>query len=369
MGPRPQNAVEGSPCPPGFTKLLLNSYNGPYYKIISTKAPRDCTADEVPVIDLARLDGDLGMRKMLAKEIIRAAETTGFFYIKNHGVSEETIKRAHDAALAFFKSPLDKKAMVSEHKSKYFIGWSGLKETGTTKESTLDRREVFHFRYDPANDPLHAGEDLSKIPEDVRKGFGYEDFIWTDIGVPNFRSDAIRYWQACLALSRRLIRIVALGLELPETYFDPLVTYPGADAAMNYYPGHGDAVIDNPDEVGLGAHTDLQVFTLLWQDEHRGLQVLNKEAEWLSVTPIPGTFVVNIGDFLMRTTNDRLKSTVHRVIQHGKVDRISMPIFFGFNFNEMCSVVPTCTSEDNPAKYEPVVCGELVIKRLKGLIQ
>lgn len=137
------------------------------------------------------------------------------------------------------------------------------------------------------------------------------------------------HWRECLGVARRMIRLVALSLGLAEDYFDSVTTYPGGDATILFYPGHGENAIEDPEEVGIGAHTDLQILTLLWQDDKRGLQVLNHQNEWVFAPPIPGTFVVNIGDFLMRLTNDRLKSTVHRVIQHGKEDRYSMPFFFG----------------------------------------
>lgn len=87
--------------------------------------------------------------------------------------------------------------------------------------------------------------------------------------------------------------------------------------------------------------------------------MLTKEGQWIRVPPIPDTFVVNIGDFLARLSNDRFRSTVHRVYNHAPVDRYSMPFFFGFNFNEKCGVLPTCTSESNPPKYEPITCGEV----------
>lgn len=90
-----------------------------------------------------------------------------------------------------------------------------------------------------------------------------------------------------------------------------------------------------------------------------GLQVLTKEGQWIRVPPIADTFVVNIGDFLARLSNDRFRSTVHRVYNHAPVDRYSMPFFFGFNFNEKCGVLPTCTSESNPPKYDPITCGEV----------
>lgn len=168
-------------------------------------------------------------------------------------------------------------------------------------------------------------------------------------------------------LARRLVQSFALALDLPETHFDDLTTYPGADGVLNYYaastPEDVAASRDNGD-VGLGSHTDLQCFTLLWQDQVGGLQVLSPEGQWIMAQPIPGTIVVNIGDYMMRLTNDRFKSTVHRVFNRTTVDRISMPMFFGFNFNEKCGVLPTCTDEANPAKYEPISCAEVSLDLL-----
>jgi isopenicillin N synthase-like dioxygenase len=192
----------------------------------------------------------------------------------------------------------------------------------------VDRRESFNFHYEPRFDPAHHGR-LDDVPEAVRDHIPKDDYNWNDVGLSKFQEGLLAYWQSCLALARRLVRVLALGLDLPEDYFDSVTTYPGGDCTLNFYPGHGDKPVENQDEVGLGAHTDLQILTLLWQSEGRGLQILNNRDEWVFAPPIPGTFVVNIGDFLMRLTNDRLKSTVHRVKKHGKHDRYSTAFFFG----------------------------------------
>lgn len=107
-------------------------------------------------------------------------------------------------------------------------------------------------------------------------------------------------------------------------------------------------------DVGLGAHTDIQCFTILWQDLIGGLQVLMADGSWVKAPPIPGTFVVNIGDYLMRSTNDQFTSTVHRAFMRTTSDCYSMSFFFGFNFNEECSVLPSCIGEDEPATYGPL---------------
>lgn len=125
------------------------------------------------------------------------------------------------------------------------------------------------------------------------------------------------------------MQIFALSLDLDEQYFDEKVTYPGADGVLNYYPVATEAERAS-DVVGLGSHTDLQLFTLLWQDyQVGGLQVLNKEGQWIKAPPINETIVVNIGDFMMRLCNDLYKSTVHRVYNRAEVERVSMPFFFG----------------------------------------
>jgi isopenicillin N synthase-like dioxygenase len=214
------------------------------------------------------------------------------------------------------------------------------------------------WSYSPEYDP--ETKDLAAIPEETKPYLRGEEFVWEGTAhLPGFKEASIAYWQACLTLSRRLVRIFALSLSLPEDYFDHVTTYPGSDGVYNFYPAMTPDAAATSKDVGLGSHTDLQCFTILWQDMSGGLQVLNSRGEWIKVSPIADTFVVNIGDFLMRLSNDRFQSTVHRVYNRATVDRLSMPFFFGFNFNETCSVVPTCTDADNPPKYEPISCGDV----------
>lgn len=194
--------------------------------------------------------------------------------------------------------------------------------------NSTDRKETFNFHYDPEFDPAHK-QHLNTVPQHVKDHLPKDSMIWAPSGISEFKETILGHYEQCLATARRLIRLIALGLDLPEDYFDRLTSYPGADFGLVFYPGHGEDKIEDLEEVGLGAHTDLQILTLLWQDENKGLQILNNNHEWVFAPSIPGTLVVNIGDFLMRLTNDQLKSTVHRVIQHGKNDRYSMPFFFG----------------------------------------
>lgn len=350
-------------------QLELRTAYGPVYRNVLKTLPRDCDPSEVPVIDLSPIYGDLAARKGLAATIRNAAENTGFFYIKNHGIARTTIGAAHTQAKALFALPEAVKRTVSTRNSSFFNGWTEKHGTNVSPSESRDYREGFMWSYDPRYDPA-PGRAAQPVPAAVAPFLKGEEFVWEATGalLPRFKTDVLEYWAACLALARRLIRVFALALELPETYFDELVTYPGADGVFNWYPAASAVPPESSEDVGLGAHTDLQSFTLLWQDAVGGLQVLTHEGQWVKVPPVEDTFVVNIGDFLMRLSNDRFKSTVHRVFNRAPVERISMPFFFGFNFNEECGVLPSCTSESNPAKYEPITCGEVRLLMLRMLL-
>ena len=178
-------------------------------------------------------------------------------------------------------------------------------------------------QYDPDPKPLDA------VPEEVKPWIRGEEFVWEGTSqLPRFKDEVLTYWASCLTLARKLVKVFALSLDLPEDYFDSRTTYPGADGVFNYYPTTTEEEKAR-NAVGLGSHTDLQLFTLLWQDMTGGLQVLNREGQWIKAIPVEGTIVVNIGDFMMRLCNDIYKSTVHRVYNISTVERVSMPFFFG----------------------------------------
>ncbi|KAI2470272.1 Clavaminate synthase-like protein [Annulohypoxylon bovei var. microspora] len=339
----------------GITKLELRTALGPVYRDVLPYPPRDCTADEIPVIDLALMfSEELSDRKRIAANLKSAATNNGFFYIKNHGISDETIAQCKQQVLNFMRQPQEKKDLLeSRTHSKYYNGYLGNRKAQISRTETADVRESFSFRYSPELDPDHP-MDISELPSE-----------WEGTAhLPGFKRNCIAYWSSCLTLARRLVRTFALSLDLKEDYWDDKITHPGADGVFNYYPPRTpEEVQDN--FVSLGSHTDLQLFTLLWQDSVGGLQILSKEGQWLRAPPIEGALVVNIGDFMMRLCNDIYKSTVHRVTNESHVERVSMPFFFGLNFNCVEGVVPSCTSESNPAKYEPISCGDWCQMRFK----
>jgi isopenicillin N synthase-like dioxygenase len=214
------------------------------------------------------------------------------------------------------------------------------------------------MRYDTRCDPARSGDANSSRASEEEAN----DYIWAGTShLEGFHSVLIEFWQRRLELARKLIRLFAMALDLPEDYFDAVVTHPGADAVHIHYPGVAETSEDDGRDidVGIGSHTDIQCITLLWQDASGGLQVLSLDGEWLDARPIEGTLVVNIGDFLQRLSNNKFRSTVHRVYNRQKSSRYSMPFFLGFNPEAICEVVPTCVDEDHPALYEPISCGKV----------
>ncbi|KAJ1547508.1 hypothetical protein HK405_005664, partial [Cladochytrium tenue] len=135
------------------------------------------------------------------------------------------------------------------------------------------------------------------------------EFVWDSTSnLPELKEFVIAYWRACLRFARSLIRAFALSLDLPEDFFDSRFKYPDANLTCNYYPSleaKPPTSAQERLEVSIGSHTDFQLFTLLWQDEVGGLQVLNRQGQWINAKPIEGTLVVNIADYMQRITNDR----------------------------------------------------------------
>ncbi|KUJ19734.1 2og-Fe oxygenase family protein [Mollisia scopiformis] len=346
------------------TLLKLSSAEGPVYRHIKNIPLRDARPDEIPIIDLSTISSpSLSSRQSIATQIHQAATHNGFFYVKNHGIASSTIENAYSSALEFFRQSEDIKQKVDATNSKSMNGWKAPKTQRINASESIDVRETFSFRYNPVYDP----EVPDEIPENVKNTVTIDDFCWDQTyNLPHFKDHSLDYWRETVKLARTLTRIFALALSLPEEYFDAKIKYPDAGVAINYYPPMP-ASSEQAGENSIGSHTDFQLFTILWQDNNGGLQVLNRDGEWINAAPIEGTFVVNIGDYLQRITNDRYISTVHRARNLSGKERISMPLFFGFNLDEMCGLLEICVDEEHPARYEAISCRDWVQKRVKAM--
>ncbi|KAI3396757.1 hypothetical protein diail_11719 [Diaporthe ilicicola] len=419
-------------------QLQLSSGNGPVYRTVLRTPPRDATPAEIPIIDISGIFSSCAAdRRAVARQVRAAATNNGFFYIRGHGVGPDITDAAHDACLAFFRQPQAVKDRANARQSAYFNGYKPPRTQRINPSESVDNRETFSWTYDPRCDPAvrslasipprvrsflriepdggpakEEGDKLSGILDDDEDDQGEEEerhlqrFPWSQTRtVPHFAPAVIAYWRSCLVLARALARCFALSLDLDEHFFDAKVTHPDAALALNYYPPLLPTPAQSPErqlspssspssasspspqpqeqqqqeeQVSIGSHTDFQLFTILHQDTVPGLQVLSREGQWLNAPPVPGTFVVNIADYLQRITNDTYVSTVHRAINtgggacgghhHGR-ERVSMPFFFGFNMDESCAVLDSCVdaAAGRPRRYDEVSCYEWVQRRVRAM--
>lgn len=279
------------------------------------------------------------------------------------------MQEAEAAAFKFFRGPVEEKEKASMHKSLYKYGWKPPRTQRLNPFESVDHRESFSWRYDPRYDA--DVKDIEEIPEVVMAMIKHDpdDYPWSAVD-PQFKGAVIRYFQAVLGLGRVLQRAFALSLGLEETAFDEKSQWPDLGMAVNYYPPlsqeeANEAKTDGETKVSIGSHTDFQLFTILGQDQVGGLQVLSRSGQWLNAKPIPGTFVVNFGDYMQRITNDKYVSTVHRVQNYSGKERLSMAFFFGFNLNETCEVLDSCVEEGEEKKYEAISCWEWTQRRIR----
>lgn len=359
-------------------QLRFSSGNGPVSRTVLRTPLRDALPSEIPIIDISGIFSDSKEARVnVARQVRDAATNNGFFYIKNHGIPSEIPEAARERLLEFFRQPRAIKERASIRQSRYFNGYKPPASQRINPFESVDVRETFSWTYDPRFDP--SVPDAAAVPPHVARYLRCEDFHWeATANLPRFQEDIVRYWRSCLAVARALVRTFALSLDLPEDFFADKFTHPDAALALNYYPplrapqesasqGKDKAEAETETEVSIGSHTDFQLFTILWQDENGGLQVLNRQGQWINARPVAGTFVVNIADYMQRITNDRYVSTVHRAQNYSGRERISMPFFFGFNLDESCGVLDCCVAEGEEKKYGEISCEEWVQRRARAM--
>ncbi|KAL3486794.1 Clavaminate synthase-like protein [Aspergillus germanicus] len=320
------------------TVKLMNGSTFSFKSNIST------TLEKIPVIDAARIWSEsLEDRSAVAEEIREASRNIGFFYLVNHGVDQSYAEATFEEAKRFFALPEEEKMKVfTGLVPNEYVGFHPMECYNRNGWKHQDLSEAFNWNYDPREDP-EAAEGAEPTAS-----------LWPS-DLPGFRETLYAYHGQLLRLARRLTRIFALALHLPENAFDDYIKRPEAGMRILHYPEQKHSV---DDQNGIGAHTDVECFTIVTQDSSGGLEVLGKNGNWIKAEPIPGSFVVNIADCFMRQTNDFFVSTVHRVINKSGKERYSAPFFFGFNRRKLLEPIPTCVSDDNPMKYPVMTGGE-----------
>ncbi|MBL8382166.1 MAG: isopenicillin N synthase family oxygenase [Burkholderiales bacterium] len=304
-------------------------------------------AEAVPVIDLAGASSaELANRLAVAGEVHRACRDIGFFYVANHGVDRALVAAQFDWARRFFALPQADKDAIALSRSPCNRGYEPMGGQTLDADTPPDLKEGFYMGWhlEPDHPLVRAG-----LPN-------HGPNAWP-AGLPGFREQMQAYYAALFDLGRRIARLVALSLELPEDHFDGDFETPMTILRLLHYPPH--PANARPNQLGAGAHTDWGLITILAQDDCGGLEVRNADGVWLQAPPIPDTFVVNLGDMLERWTNGLYRSNLHRVrnAAAGR-DRYSVPFFLEPSYHVRLECLPTCTGPGNPPRYPPCSAGE-----------
>ncbi len=297
---------------------------------------------EVPMLDWSRFtSGD--DRDGFVRDLGQACRKTGFFLVTGHDVPQGLITKTFAAADQFFNLPVAQKAPLDIHNQGNNRGWTahGSENLDDSQPDQVDRKEAFNIGLElPADDP--------RISDPFR---GTNQ--WPDLN--GFRETTLEYFAAVHRLGIDLHRAFALDLGLDETYFTSFLDEPLATLRMLRYPA-GDP---SKDGIGAGEHTDYGSITILMSDGEPGLQLKIRDGDWIDVPMVPGAFVVNIADCLMRWSNDIYVSTPHRVQVPRNVRR-SLAFFLDPNPDALIKALPGTGA----AKYPPVTGAEYLKMRL-----
>ncbi len=314
----------------------------------------------IPVIDIHHFyAGSQADKERIAQQINQACEQIGFFCITGHSVPQSIIDEAFDISRQFFDLPLAEKLSVSVPPGAAYHGYTAIANSASLAktlngESPPDLREYFYMGKDdiPAGDAYYQTE-LAR--------YFFAPNLWTE-SPPNFRTIINRYFQQMEILSTDLMRLFAIALGLPESFFDAKVDKHGSHLILINYPEQPQPPL--PGQLRASPHTDFGTLTIVYQDRvEGGLQILDKQDEWVDVGYVPGAFVINIGDLMARWTNDRWTSTLHRVV-NPPADiattsrRQSFAYFHQPNYNIQIECLEGCSHDGYPARYLPIISGE-----------
>ncbi|XP_039056291.1 2-oxoglutarate-Fe(II) type oxidoreductase hxnY-like [Hibiscus syriacus] len=294
---------------------------------------------QLPVVDLSSPD-----RFSTADSIRQACIEHGFFYLVNHGVDEELVKKVFEQSSNFFSLPVEDKMKLVQRNYRGYVGLNTLKLDPSSAKA--DSREGFYIG------PL--ADDLNQWPLE-------ED-------LPSWRSTMETYFHKLLSVGTKLLSLIALSLELDEDFFEKLgaLNDPLAIIGLLYYPGDLDS--SGEEIYGASAHSDYGMITLLMTDGVPGLQICREKTQkpqvWEDVPSMSGAFIVNIGDVMERWTNCLFRSAMHRVLPPGQ-ERYSVAFFANPNKDCLIECFESCCSESCPPRFPPIKYLDFMQERLR----
>lgn len=311
----------------------------------------------IPRLDLNNyINGSTADRKQFSDDIGKAFNETGFVTITNHGLSKQLIDELYEQVKTLF-------ALPDAVKQKYEIpGLAGQRGyTGKGKETakgfkTPDLKEFWQI-----GQTVTDGDPIKDI---------YPDNVVVD-ELPSFNTTTLEVYKKLEAAGKHLLQAISVYLNLPENYFDDKVHNGNSILrTLHYFPiTDPDSVPD--DAVRAGAHEDINLITLLIGASADGLELLTREGAWFPVKAHGEDLVVNVGDMLQRLTNNKLKSTTHRVVNPPrelmKYSRFSVPFFLHPKSGMDLTSLESCIDADHPKLYSDITAGEYLDERLREI--
>ena len=279
-------------------------------------------ASQVPIIDLSgTFDGPSPARVEAAAKLLKACRDTGFFYVVNHGVEQALI----DALFAQSKAFFDQRATAKERLLKRggANGYEPVCAQALDPESPPDFKESFNI----------SAPGIPGSPDHLNNQ-------WPE-GMPDFKHVLEAYHREVRRVAFHISRLIAKSLDMPFEFFDGNFDNQRASLRLlKYPPMPKDA---KPNQLGAGAHTDFGWITVVAQDSNGGLEVETASGDWIRVDPIPGSFVVNLGDLVPEWTNGLYHSSLHRVFNtRPHLDRYSVVLFYNPRYETIVETIPTC---------------------------
>ncbi len=311
----------------------------------------------IPVIDISPLSSpDRESWAPVISEIDRACREIGFLAITGHGISEQQLESMFDLSQRFFAQPMAEKEKIEMAKSSNHRGWGSYGAEQLDPEKPTDWKETFDMALD-----IHPEHPVVSECPALYGPNQYGD-------MPGFQQQMNQHYSLLMSVARRMLKAMAIALQQPDDFFTRYFeTEHVSVLRFIHYPPRPEGQVVPEDAMAAGAHTDYGCITLLAQDDVGGLEVLNKDGQWISAPPVKGALVVNIGDLMQRWTNDLYRSTSHRVrnLAPGK-HRYSMPFFVEPKYDTPVTTIPTCISADHPAQYDLVTSGDWLLSRFEA---
>jgi isopenicillin N synthase-like dioxygenase len=322
------------------------------------KATAGDAAAGIPVIDIGPFRaGSEADKAAVASAVADACKRIGFFRIANHGIPEEVLARAFAVSRDFFDLPLEEKRRYLPVGEVAPRGYAAMETKGLA--ATLGAQEPKDLR-----EQFMIGT-LAPIPPALTALPGaagcYATNIWPDPPAA-YRDIFTALYRRGERLADTLMRIFARGLGVEEGYFSDKIDHHFSVLGSNHYPQLDHDPL--PGQLRVGAHTDFGSLTILAPTEAPGgLQVMMADGRWIDVNPVPGCLVINLGDMMARWTNDRWRSTLHRVANPpagsgARSRRQSLAFFCHPNYDAEIMCIESCASTAAPPKYPPILAGE-----------